>query len=296
MQREDRHRLDVGGGVACIDVDECSSENSGGNETLCDSEREFCWNTYGSYECICLQGFQRVGEKCIDIDQCKIGINGEPPCPDDRVCMNTDGFPGYECLCPDGYEDEFVVKKYKGPIQLSQSFTHEKYVLCHDIDECTLGLDECSAKRVCENTGKDFCLDFFFVISNENLNTEGSYECLCNTGYEKAGLDCLDIDECAQSPCDPGYACKNTDGSYICLCGEGYYFNMDYRQCLDLDECETRTHSCKETEQCVDTLGSYHCRCALGYTDNGLNTCVDDNECYSGVNLVLIVDGFTCPI
>ena len=59
---------------------------------------------------------------------------------------------------------------------------------------------------------------------------------------------------------------------------------MDYRQCLDLDECETRTHSCKETEQCVDTLGSYHCRCALGYTDNGLNTCVDDNECYSGVN------------
>ena len=44
-------------------------------------------------------------------------------------------------------------------------------------------------------------------------------------------------------------------------------------------------HSCKKTEQCIDTLGSYHCRCAAGYIDNGLNTCVDDNECYSGAHL-----------
>ena len=55
-------------------------------------------------------------------------------------------------------------------------------------------------------------------VNFECRNTAGSFECVCNIGYELLdnGL-CVDIDECATTTkCDADGQCQNTVGSYIC--------------------------------------------------------------------------------
>ena len=95
-----------------------------------------------------------------------------------------------------------------------------------DIDECATGVDLCDQNADCSNT-------------------EGSYKCICKTGYEGNGRHCsgelhagqflllaiilinLDIDECSTgvSKCDANAYCTNTVGSYKCTCKAGYEGN-----------------------------------------------------------------------
>lgn len=98
---------------------------------------------------------------------------------------------------------------------------------CIDIDECGTEMAHCRANQFC-------------------VNTEGSYECQdcakacigcmgagpsrckkCNKGYQRDGVKCLDVDECASGMEEPvctgaNEVCENTDGSYRCVCAEGY--------------------------------------------------------------------------
>merc|ERR1712048_1207626 len=58
------------------------------------------------------------------------------------------------------------------------------------------------------------------------VDTEGSFECNCMSGYNNIDNQCVDIDECAVSlfnDCDTasGASCTNTDGSFICSCPNG---------------------------------------------------------------------------
>ena len=106
----------------------------------------------------------------------------------------------------------------------------------------------------------------FFLDANECLlnstchpnatcnNTEGSYVCICDTGYDGDGLRCngkktitqncstenqswslnlsislklrcyfLDTNECLEnSPCHRNATCNNIEGSYMCMCDTGY--------------------------------------------------------------------------
>ena len=50
--------------------------------------------------CTCAKGFERVGEACVDIDECARGLDGCDGAPD--ACVNQEG--GYACACPEGYE------------------------------------------------------------------------------------------------------------------------------------------------------------------------------------------------
>ncbi len=75
--------------------------------------------------------------------------------------------------------------------------------------------------------------------SNANcMDTDGSFECICNSGYSDSGGNCegmynhshricyyilhLDIDECISSPCGNNSLCTNTNGSYECTCNPGF--------------------------------------------------------------------------
>ena len=53
-------------------------------------------------------------------------------------------------------------------------FSGDPYSICLDIDECLSEEAECGPDAYC-------------------LNTEGSYECLCNDGYEGDGVECYPI-------------------------------------------------------------------------------------------------------
>ena len=73
-------------------------------------------------------------------------------------------------------------------------------------------IDECSTGSVCHENAE--CLD-----------TPGSYECTCFSGYTGDGHTCQDIDECLTDPCHENATCTNNNGSFSCECNNGFSGN-----------------------------------------------------------------------
>ena len=99
-------------------------------------------------------------------------------------------------------------------------------------------------------------------------NTDGSFICLCKTGYAREGKSCADINECdtGTHSCGKHQVCANTDGSYECACMAGY----KGADCVDVDECLDGSHTCVVNESCINTIGSLTCVCATGFIlENG---------------------------
>lgn len=111
--------------------------------------------------------------------------------------------------------------------------------VCVDINECSMLNEPCGANATC-------------------TNTEGSFNCTCDLGYEPfnstnftscTGLYSyrrhknivllilqfpLDINECSSQfdNCDGILAtCWNTDGSFVCMCNLGYTGNGTIGNC-----------------------------------------------------------------
>jgi len=49
-------------GGTCIDIDECAQ-----NSTICQNRNKICKNSFGSYSCVCPDGFIDDGKNCIQI-------------------------------------------------------------------------------------------------------------------------------------------------------------------------------------------------------------------------------------
>ena len=166
---------------------------------------------------------------------------------------------GSACTCEDGY-----VLRGTGE--------------CSDEDECKYGENSC--EQVC-------------------VNTIGSYECYCRSGYTLAAdrVSCVDIDECENSTeiCDSGKTCVNTQGGYFCIegacikpctdarnascaCCKGFRLQNNV-ECVDIDECKESTHLCEI--KCHNSIGSYHCSCNEGYQLADQTKCLDVDECLS---------------
>uniref|UniRef100_UPI00358DDEA8 epidermal growth factor-like protein 6 isoform X2 n=1 Tax=Myxine glutinosa TaxID=7769 RepID=UPI00358DDEA8 len=83
-------------GRTCLDVNECKM-----NRVVC-SHHKTCVNTFGSYRCKCMEGFdlQYVHGKfqCKDMDEC---ILGKHSCSEHATCYNTPG--SYRCKCNAGF-------------------------------------------------------------------------------------------------------------------------------------------------------------------------------------------------
>ena len=64
-------------------------------------------------------------------------------------------------------------------------------------------------------------------------NTDGSFECSCNTGYSLTadGLTCTDTDECQLNTDNCQQTCVNTAGGFTCSCNLGYTLNGNGRTC-----------------------------------------------------------------
>ncbi|CAH3192720.1 unnamed protein product, partial [Porites evermanni] len=106
----------------CKDIDECSDGSFECNPLA------FCINTYGSYACICPDGYKGGGRRvCADVNECRRRPN---PCGNTTVCQNTKG--SYQCGCRAGF--------------IWQNNT------CVDIDECSIGAFKCRVHTECVNT------------------------------------------------------------------------------------------------------------------------------------------------
>uniref|UniRef100_A0A8C0SBS6 Latent transforming growth factor beta binding protein 2 n=1 Tax=Canis lupus familiaris TaxID=9615 RepID=A0A8C0SBS6_CANLF len=202
-------------GHTCEDVDECEDLQSScqGGE---------CKNTAGSYQCLCPPGFQLAnGTVCEDVDECAVTdqcLGGH--------CVNTEG--SFNCLCETGFQ----------PSPESGE--------CVDIDECKdYGDPVCGAWR-CENSpGSYRCV----------LGCQPGFH-MAPTG------DCIDIDECANDTmCGSHGFCDNTDGSFRCLCDQGFETSSSGWDCVDVNECELMLAVCGAA-LCENVEGSFLCLCA----------------------------------
>ncbi|XP_043390493.1 latent-transforming growth factor beta-binding protein 4 isoform X7 [Chelonia mydas] len=204
-------------GTACLDVDECQR---GG---VCEGGR--CANTDGSFDCHCRAGFRASPDKhaCQDVDECQ--QYGGALCGTQR-CENQPG--SYRCVptCEPGYRADAAGA-------------------CVDVDECQeYGGALCGAQR-CENQpGSYRC-----VPACEPGYRAGA-----------AGA-CVDVDECANGTlCGDHAMCHNLPGSFQCLCDQGYETARDGRHCQDVNECETLQGVCG-AELCENVEGSFLCIC-----------------------------------
>ena len=75
--------------------------------------------------------------------------------------------------------------------------------------------------------------------------------CQCNSGFERNGDICANVNECnGENNCDTYADCIDNQGSYVCKCKNG--FAGDGKTCDDVDECEE--NPCDENASCSNSL------------------------------------------
>ncbi|CAG0896480.1 unnamed protein product [Cyprideis torosa] len=147
---------------------------------------------------------------------------------------------------------------------------------CADIDECAVSNGRC--QHFCVNTeGSYYCR----CQKGFEADVPGgrSYYCRCQKGFEAdvpGGRFCVDVDECSSGIHNCEGTCVNVPGSFRCQCPVEFQSDS-FGTCNDIDECSVDPSLCPNG-QCVNTPGSHICQCDEGYQFLS-NTCVDIDEC-----------------
>ncbi|XP_070549842.1 uncharacterized protein [Ptychodera flava] len=157
----------------------------------------------------------------------------------------------------------------------SNSVAYRFQVTVNDYDECEVDNGQCQHNCV---------------------NTEGSYNCTCNIGYQlnSGRHNCDDINECLDNTDACEQECINTDGSYRCDCTPGFQLDSDMVSCLEINECDS--NPCVNGT-CIDKVDDYECICTPGF--GGKNCEIDINECAStpcqnGGSCTDLINGYQC--
>ena len=317
----------------CKDVDECDET------TDC---QHTCQNTEGSFHCTCDEGYELSsdGYSCDDIDECQVSNGG---C--EFGCRNTVG--SYQCLCYYGHkltnkthcdnEIQYIVIQgiEDGDYQFdcygdfNLSITN---LTCENIPPTgatttmlttttTTASSGCPIGYVQRYSGEcvdeDEC-DFYTNCQHSCVNTEGSFHCDCDEGYELADdqHNCTDVNECHQMNGGCEFGCRNTIGSYQCYCYYGleltnnthcgdeiHYIlvqgieNKDYRfacygdynlsitnfTCGNIPPTSTTTTMSATVMTTnvttITTTTTIPSGCPMGYVEHYSGECVDEDEC-----------------
>ena len=308
------------------DINECEEM-----ENMCKNGR--CSNTFGSFMCTCEDGFELDSSHmmCVDVNECK----QNPSICGTGNCVNLAG--SYECDCPPDYmvsqdgrecidmrKERCYMKFADNSCSQPMTQPQTRMVCCCSMGAAWgVGCEECPAdgsqeyRRLCGQAGPGMMVDPMTGTRTEInacelmpgacqhgscVNTVGSFRCECNNGYEfdEDSHQCVDLNECLQSPCSGNSECVNIPGSYTCKCPEGYKLGPTGRDCRDIDECSEIQGMCDNGE-CRNLAGSFQCTCKEGFTlTSARDSCVDTDECWNNPGICgngtchNHVGGYTC--
>ncbi|XP_041866711.1 EGF-containing fibulin-like extracellular matrix protein 1 isoform X2 [Melanotaenia boesemani] len=190
----------------CRDIDECAT-----GRHACGPEQT-CYNTRGSFMCLCPLGYQRNGDHCVDRDECALShycMHG---------CVNTQG--SYYCECNVGY---MLANNNLSCIDVNECDVqspcqHHCYNLIGSfLCQCDQGFELAADLVSCEDI--DECSLSSYMCQFQCVNTPGSYSCECPQGYQLQGSRlCQDINECetGSHSCQEDEMCWNYYGGFRC--------------------------------------------------------------------------------
>ena len=262
----------------------------------------------GRYSCSCTTDLvvesTTDGDKetCVDVDECTTDIVGrQHACPENSTCKNRDHVvdgpaddsptnDGYSCECNTGY----TAKMSDGTVATNADLRNG--ATCVDDDKCLI----CAGDVTCgAEEGSVFRCGSY--LNNVCSNTDGSYECLCQDGFNKVEGVCVNVDECTAGTdtcfdatvdgfmseiCTDAEILVAGDSKFTCACSE--HSTMVADGCEDNNECVNVCNQSDSIEVCVNKHlindGATHtCTCATEYrkevTDASTDQAtVDDNK------------------
>ncbi|XP_055623547.1 protein serrate [Toxorhynchites rutilus septentrionalis] len=122
------------------------------------------------------------------------------------------------------------------------------------------------------------------------------FVCTCTNGW--TGPTCeINIDECAEGPCQNGGTCIDMIGKFRCECPPQW---TGETCSIDVDECESNVASglgpCINAESCRNLPGSFQCSCLEGWGGptcaQNLDDCV--GKCKNGATCIDLVNDYHC--
>ena len=194
--------------------------------------------------------FNQRGFSKRKIDKCKIGNHN---CDETQTCRKTEN----DFVCVSNRDLEEYDRLHPNSDDYQQVPTNKvcsngfKLNNCDDINECELGLHNCTIEYRCDNK-----IGSFMCVLEQS----------CGTGYTY-NVDtrrCDDINECkiGRHNCKDPYSCINYEGSFRCelsrckvgqrwlnnrcvkvICAPGFIYNSLSEKCVDIDECSVGVHS-----------------------------------------------------
>ena len=147
----------------------------------------------------------------------------------------SDIFGSYTCTCNPGFSgDGFSCISKSAQHNARKSKQYYNNIFLSDINECAFELDDCHPNATC-------------------IDTFGSYECACNSGFIGNGISC------------DGKNKTSIKGSTVFM--HSSYAHSYY---TDVDECFNGAHNCHSEARCLNRDGGFSCMCnSPAFVGNG---------------------------
>uniref|UniRef100_A0A4W4DUT5 EGF-like domain-containing protein n=1 Tax=Electrophorus electricus TaxID=8005 RepID=A0A4W4DUT5_ELEEL len=245
-----------GGGVCSVQEFQCSSGQCVLSSAVCDGHWD-CRDGSDEVDCANRTECSQAQLRCPNSHQCLLQgwiCDGEDDCSDaadEQNCEESLQCGAFQWQCAsqtqcvpqswrcDGTKDcrdegdEAGCEPVSCAPHLFQCGSSEclnPSLLCNGLPDCQDGSDE---GRMCSDTCSDQS-----QCAQDCYSTPTGKLCWCRVGYRPVdgGVQCVDMDECAETPAVCDHACVNTDGSFQCSCNHGYILEPDGSSCKFIGE------------------------------------------------------------